>query len=299
MNTRIEKRRGASRAPLTLVVTQALAAAFALSTPAEAQRSGWIPEMVPMDSMAAPTPFGPGEHLVYNVKLGWFGVGSGALTVQGTDNVRGNPTYRAVMAINGGALGFSINDRYTTWFDVRTLQSWRFVREYGGTYTSQRHYEFYPERDLWDREDNDEFGPMPTKSPLDDIAFVYFLRTLPLEVGATYRFNRYFKEEGNPVVVRVIRKDRRKTDAGEFNTIVVRPSFQSEGLFSEDGEAELHFTDDERRILVYMKVDMPNFPGGISLHLKSIQEGFPVNPKARAQVLSAREQRQKASPRGR
>jgi hypothetical protein len=255
--------------------------------------------MVPLDSTAVPAPFGPGEHLIYNVKLGWFGVGSGALTVEGLDNVRGNETYRAVMAINGGALGFSLNDRYTTWFDVHTLQSWRFVRDYGGTYESQRHYEFYPERDMWDREDNDEFGPMPTKSPLDDIAFVYFLRTLPLEVGQTYTFSHYFKEEGNPVVVRVLRQDRRKTDAGEFNTIVVQPSFQSEGLFSEDGKAELHFSDDERRLLVYMKVDIPRFPGGISLHLSSIQEGFPLNPESRAEVLTAREQRQKGASRGR
>ena len=259
------------------------------AVPLSGQNSGWIPEMVPMDPTAAPTPWGPGEHLVYNVKLGWFDVGSGALSVEGFDNVRGNRTYRAVMAINGGFMGFSLNDRYTTWFDVHTLQSWRFVRKYGGTYTSQRHYEFYPESDMWDREDNDETGPMPTRSPFDDISFVYFIRTLPLEVGDTYTFDRYFKETGNPVIIEVVRKDSRETEAGEFKTIVVRPSFQSEGLFSEDGEAELHFSDDECRVLVYMKVDLPLFPGGVSLHLNSVQEGFPVNPDSRAKILAAQE----------
>jgi hypothetical protein len=276
----------------------ALAALGSLAAPAAAQgTSGWVPEMVPMDSAAAPAPWGPGEYLVYNVKLGWFGVGSGALMIEGLDNVRGNPTYRASMAIDGGALGFSINDRYTTWFGTRDFQSWRFVRKYGGTYDSQRHYEFYPERDLWDREDNDEFGPMGTDEPIDEIAFMYFLRTLPLRVGERYTFNRYFKDTGNPIVVDVVRRDRRKTDAGEFNTIVVRPTFQSEGLFSEDGDAELHFSDDERRLLVYMRVNISG-PGGISLHLQSIQEGFPVNPESRAQVLGARKQRE-AKPSGR
>jgi hypothetical protein len=269
----------------------AAAALLLLAASSRAQDSGWLPEMVPMDSAAAPTPFGPGEHLVYNVKVGWFSAGSGWLTVEGLDNVRGNPTYRAVMGMRGRFTFFSIDDRYTSWFDVHTLQSWRFVRSYGGTYTSARHYEFYPERHMWDREDNDEFGPMSTESPLDDIAFVYFLRTLPLEVGETYTFDRYFKEEGNPVVVRVLRRDKRKTDAGEFNTIVVSPSFQSEGLFAEGGKAELHFTDDERRILVYMKVDLPRVPGSLTLHLNSIQEGFPVNPESRAELLGAREGR--------
>lgn len=263
-----------------------------VAEPAAAQASGWVAEMVPTDTAAAPAPWGPGEYLVYNVKLGWFGVGSGALMIEGLDNVRGNPTYRAVMGINGGALGFSIDDRYTSWFDVESFQSWRFIRDNGGTYESQRHYEFYPERDLWDREDNDEFGPMATDVPLDEIAFIYYLRTLPLEVGETYIFDRYFKETGNPIRVEVLRKDRRKTDAGEFNTIVVRPTFQSEGLFSEDGKAELHFSDDERRLLVYMWVNMPRVPGGISLHLQSIQEGFPVNPESRADVHAAQQRRQ-------
>jgi hypothetical protein len=267
---------------------------MASSAPSAGQDTGWVPEMVPMDTSAAPTPFGPGEHLVYKVKVGWFNAGVGWLTVEGTDHVRGNQTYRAVMGIDGRFTFFSIADRYTTWFDIHTLQSWRFIRNYGGTYTSARHYEFYPERDMWDREDNDEFGPMSTDSPLDDIAFVYFLRTLPLEVGETYTFNRYFKEEGNPVEVRVLRRDKRKTDAGEFNTIVVSPSFQSEGLFSEGGKAELHFTDDERRILVYMKVDLPRVPGSLTLHLQSIQEGFPVNPDSRAEVLAGRKRRQEA-----
>ena len=270
----------------------------AIAQPLVAQ-GAWTAAVVPTDTAAAPTPFGPGEHLVYGVKLGIFNVGQGALTVEGLDWVRGNPTYRVAMSMKGGKFGFSLDDRYTSWFDTHTLQSWRFVRLYRGSYDSQRHYEFYPERDLWDREDNDEFGPMPTDLPLDDIAFVYFLRTLPLNVGDHYTYDpartpggpAYFKNEGNPVTVDVVRKDRRKTDAGTFNTIVVRPSFQSEGLFSEDGEAELHFTDDERRLLVYMKVDLPRFPGGISLHLRSIQEGFPVNPESRAQALAAREAR--------
>ena len=292
------RRRGArSGGALALLVPLALPFAAPFAAPVSAQGSGWAPEMVPMDSTAAPAPWGPGEYLLYNVKLGWFGVGSGALMIEGLDNVRGNPTYRASMAIDGGAFGFSINDRYTTWFGIRDFQSWRFVRKYGGTYESQRHYEFYPEQDLWDREDNDEFGPMSTDEPIDEIAFMYFLRTLPLRVGDRYTFNQYFKDTGNPIVVDVVRKDRRKTDAGEFNTIVVRPTFQSEGLFSEDGDAELHFSDDERRLLVYMRVNISG-PGGISLHLQSVQEGCPVNPVARAEVLGARKQRE-AKPSGR
>jgi hypothetical protein len=270
----------------------ALAGAVLVAQPLGAQGTGWTADLVPIDSMAAPTPFGPGEHLVYGVKLGIFNVGQGHLTVEALNFVRGRPAYRAVMGMEGGNFLHRIDDTYTSWFDLYTLQSWRFIRDYGGSYTSKRHYEFYPERDMWDREDNDEFGPMSTDSPLDDISFIYFLRTLPLEVGARYEFDRYFKDDGNPVVVEVVRKDKRKTDAGEFNTIVVKPTFQSDGLFGQGGNAELHFSDDERRLLVYMWVNLPRVPGGISLHLNEIHEGFPVNPESRARVLGARQHRQ-------
>jgi hypothetical protein len=48
----------------------------------------------------------------------------------------------------------------------------------------------------------------------------------------------------------------------------------------------MHFTDDERRIPVYMRFDIPNFPGNLTLHLKEIHEGLPLNPESRAMVLA-------------
>ena len=271
----------------------ALLGAGPLSGQESGDGSGWTADLVPVDPWAAPTPFGPGEHLVYKVKVGIFSVGEGHLTVEAVDSVRGNKTYRAVMGINGSLMGLAVDDVYTTWFDVTTLQSWRYIRDiHEVTYESYRHYEFYPERRKWEREDNDEFGPLGSSIPLDDIAFVYFVRTLPLEVGKSYTLSRYFKDEGNPVVVEVVRRDVRETEAGKFNTIVVKPKVKTDGLFAEGGQAELHFTDDERRLLVYMKSDIPNFPGSLTLHLKSVQEGFPLNPHAREEVLGARKRRE-------
>jgi len=155
-------------------------------------------------------------------------------------------------------------------------------------YESFRHFEFFPERRTWERQDNDEFGDLGSQIPLDDIAFVYYIRTLPLEVGDVYTLDRYFKDDGNPVVIHVIRKDRRETEAGTFNTIVVKPIIKTDGLFGEGGDAELHFTDDDRRLLVYMKSNIPKFPGSLTLHLRSIQEGVPLHPDSRARVADAR-----------
>lgn len=249
---------------------------------------------VPADPYAARTPFGPGEHLVYKVKVGIFGAGESHMTVHPVDTVRGNPSYRVVLGLEGGLLGLNVDDEHSAWMDIYTLQSWRYIRDvHEVNYHSYREYDFYPERREWERENGDT-GPLGSSIPLDEISFIYYARTLPLEVGKSYTLNRYFEEKGNPVVIQVLRKDRRETDAGVFNTIVVRPIIQTDGLFAEGGNAELHFTDDERRVLVYMKADIPNFPGSLTLHLKSIQEGTPLNPESRAAALEGRAARAQA-----
>ena len=120
--------------------------------------------------------------------------------------------------------------------------------------------------------DGSDSGAMPTDAPLDDVSFLYFVRTLPLEVGKTYTFNRYFKEDGNPVTVRVLRKQRVTVPAGTFNTIVVQPIIKTKGLFSEGGQAEIYFTDDAQRILVQLKSKVKILKS-LDMHLQSYTPG--------------------------
>ncbi len=244
---------------------------------------------VPIDPYAAPAPFGPGEYLVYNVKVGVFGVGQGYMSVLGVEDFGENPVYRVAMAIDGGLGPAKVHDKYQTWFDVSTLQSWRYIRDVDEVgYQSYRQWEFFPHRMRWERQDNDEAGDLGSALPLDEIAFIYFVRTLPLEIGKSYTLSRYFKPDGNPVTVRVVRRDQRESGGVLYNTIVVVPEIQTDGLFGQGGKAEIHFTDDERRIPVYLKSDIPNFPGSLTLHLQSIQEGFPLHPDSRAEAIEGR-----------
>ena len=101
------------------------------------------------------------------------------------------------------------------------------------------------------------------------------LRKRPLEVGATYEFNRYFKDDGNPVTVKVLRREKVTVPAGTFNTVVVQPIIRTGGLFGEGGEAEVYFTDDWRRILVKMTSKVPVI-GRLGLRLVSYESGRPA-----------------------
>lgn len=234
-----------------------------------------------LDSLATPSrsvgavPFELGEDLRYKVKVMVFTAGEGRMTVARIDTVHNVPAYAAEWHIQGGFLGYRIDSKFYSWMDEETLVSRRFLKDqHEGGKARYREYDFFPEERRWHRIDYDTTATLPTSLPLDDVSFVYYARTLPLVVGETYTLNRYFKEEGNPVVIKVLRKDRREVGAGTFNTIVVQPTIRTRGLFSQGGQAEIHFSDDERRLIVYMKINLP-LVGTLSLHLEEIGHAAP------------------------
>lgn len=237
-------------------------------------------ELDAVSNRALTVPFAPGERLTYKVKLGVFNVGDGHMTVHNVEDVRGVPSYHVSMDMDASAMfgTVKVRDRFHSWMDVRDLTSRRFIKDiHEVNYKSFRSYEIYPDERRWERNDNDEEGVSLSDHPLDEIAFVYFVRTLPLEVGETYTYNRYFKDDGNPVVLKVLRKETKEVDAGTFETIVVQPIIQTSGLFSEGGKAELYFSDDEHRHLIYLRSEIP-VVGSITLHLRSIEDDWAPPP---------------------
>ncbi|MBV9772543.1 MAG: DUF3108 domain-containing protein [Gemmatimonadetes bacterium] len=218
-------------------------------------------------------PFGSGERAAYQVKLGGVAVGSGSLQVLGIESVNGNDTYHVRFRLSGGVPLARVDDKYESWIDTDGLFSRRFKQDQKEVrYERHRTYEFFPERKTYRRTDKAETGTIPTDRPLDDISFLYFARTLPLNVGDTYTLNRYFKEDGNPVVLRVLRRETIRVPAGTFRTIVVRPVIRTKGLFSEGGEAEVYFSDDARKVPVQIRSKVP-VVGSLTMHLTEYAAG--------------------------
>ena len=227
---------------------------------------------------ALPVPFGPGEVLTFKVMLGIFSIGESTMEIPAIEPTRGISSYHLKWRIKGGVPFYKVDTSFQSWFDIQRLVSLRFIQDqHEGHYTRFREFQFFPEQRLWKRADKDEQGPLPTALPLDDLAFVYFARSLPLEVGKQYRFDRYFQETGNPVVIRVLRRAETVVPAGTFKTIVVQPIIRTTGMFSEGGKAELHLSDDPRHLLVYLKTDLPVIGISMTMQLTSLRAGTPVH----------------------
>lgn len=231
--------------------------------------------VTPASAERYPVNFLAGERLKYDVKFGSLRVGSGSMEVLGTQDVRGREAWHTRFTVKGGVPFFSVNDRLESWIDTRTFSSLRFVQDLEeGRRDREYTFEIFPE--LAQYQEKRDTAPKPSVSnPLDDGAFIYFVRTIPLEIGKTYDINRYFVPDRNPVQVKVLRRETITVPAGTFKTIVVRPIINARGLFSDKGRAELWFTDDDRRLLVQMKSHLSI--GSLNLYLRNYTAGgFPT-----------------------
>jgi hypothetical protein len=240
--------------------------------PVDAQLGSALSRTVPFK--VAPVPFGPGEIQNYKVEWGVFGdVGDGKLEVAPLDSMHGYPTYHLNFKVKGGVLFAKVDDLSQSWLDVSTLVSRRFDQnQHEINYKRHRIIDFFPEEGRWNElTHHDNKGELPTAEPLDDVSFLYFVRTLPLEVGKSYTFNRYWKDDGNPVVVNVLRKDSLTIGKDTYRTIVVQPIIQTRGIFSEGGEAEVHFSDDSRRLIVHLRAKVS--VGTLKMWLESYTPG--------------------------
>jgi uncharacterized protein DUF3108 len=142
----------------------------------------------------------------------------------------------------------------------------RFIQDYDeGGRSRERRYEIYPERAAYQEGGKQE--QQSIREPLDDGSFLYFVRTVPLDVGKTYEFNRYFLPDRNPVIVKVLRRERITVPAGSFDAIVIQPIIKTKGMFSEQGEAQIWLSDDARRMMLQLKSKTK--VGSLNLYLKS------------------------------
>ncbi len=219
-------------------------------------------------AMAA-LPFAVGERLEYDAKYGLIKAGTGHMEVVGVEDVRGQPAMHVEMRVQGGALGWRVRYALDSWVEPLGFTSLRHSQDQneGKNGARARHYEIFPERGVYTQGDGPE---VPTVArPLDDASFLYFVRTVPLEVGQSYEFDRYFRPDRNPVRVRVLRRERVKVPAGEFDAIVIQPVIKTKGLLGEGANAELWLSDDPRRIMLKMQAKLGL--ASLSLQLRSVR----------------------------
>ncbi len=220
-------------------------------------------------------PFGVGERFEYSAKLGFLRLGSGEIRIAAIDTIRGIPSFRFQFSLTGGNALYRLNSLLESWTGVEDLKSLRYhsTSDENGR-IRERKYEIFPDSGFYRQEGVAEPRPAPAH-PLDDAAFLYFVRTYPLEVGQTYELDYYFRKEKNPLIIRVEKRERMELpDGSKVECLVVQPVIGDRGIFAEKQRGRVWVTDDARRIPVQIQTRYPF--GVITLRLERMALASPA-----------------------
>ena len=201
--------------------------------------------------LASPYPFAVGERLQYEAKLGMVPIGSASMSVNRLAQERGTEAF--VFAANGEGhpLGFRVVAALTSWVGTSRFNSLRFHRRvFQGSSVDEAQYHIIPDSSRY-REDGVPQDWMAPSNPLDELAFLYYLRTVPLKPGATYQIPRYFKTWYNPIGVRVVGRDTATLPSGAAVPVLVLE------ITTRNLRVGVQLTDDARRLPVEMDLPLP------------------------------------------
>lgn len=214
-------------------------------------------------------PFRVGERLQYSAKLGILRLGTAWMSVKGIDTVRGAESFVFEFGLDASAPFYKSRNVLQSWTGTQDLISRRFRQDLvENGKERKRYFEIYPDSLIYVQEQRPG-SKESVANPLDDAAFFYFLRTIPLEVGKTYKYERYFKKELNPVTIKVVKREKMEMpDGKEVPCIILNPVVGEEGLFAPRSQAMLWLTNDERRLPVQIRAKLPF--GTVTLRLEKI-----------------------------
>ncbi|MGZ8377125.1 MAG: DUF3108 domain-containing protein [Gemmatirosa sp.] len=203
-------------------------------------------------------PFGVGERMTYRTRVAKLGnVGSGVMWIEGPSAVRGQATYHLHFDFDTRVGPVRVVNRTESWLDPAEMRSLRFHKhERHPLSKHDQRVELYPDERRWDAADGSS-GATATDAPLDELSYLYFIRTLPLIVDSTYRFDRHFEAGRNPTTVRAVGREPVVTPAGTFRTLLVEMRVKDARRYKGDGVLWINLTDDACRIPVRIQSQMP------------------------------------------
>lgn len=215
----------------------------------------WI-VLVPVRPAAA---FGTNEKLVFD--LTWTGIKAGTATQEITTSGSETRIVSVARSADWVSVFFPVEDRIETVLTGNSpsrigLPKLYHLKISEGSHRRDKEVHFEHGKGVAHYKDNlngDRRVIPISASTIDTLSSFYFVRTLKLEVGKSIFLTILDNMKVWNVEVQVLRKEKIKTKLGSFDTIVIKPLMQSEGIMDRKGDMYIWLTDDHRLLPVKMK----------------------------------------------
>jgi len=176
---------------------------------------------------------------------------------------RGAQAFEFTATGQGGPPGWRVQADLQSRVGTADFNSLRFHRRWEQAGKVDEHgYVIIPDSARY-REEGVPGDWVAPPDPLDELAFLYYLRAAPLQVGRTYTLERYFKTGYNPITVSVTgRESIPMPNGGTASCLAVQVS-------SRGTTMRVWFTDDKRRLPAQLELPLPF--GSVTLSLAGQQ----------------------------
>lgn len=229
-------------------------------------------------------PFRPGEKIV--LALTYLGMDAGylELSVRPFVEVNGEKAYKFFVGVKSSKLFsyvYSLDNSAETYVSYEQLIPFSHEVHLNESKQIKESRSFFDWPNLtahyWEKRVTKEKGEEKRKihwqiEPYAQnvISALFYMRAFAYKKGKKYAFR--VADDNKNIVFRadVVKREKIKTDAGEFNTVVIQPRFEVDGSFAQTGKILFWLTDDDRKFLVKIKSKIKI--GSIYGELMSIQK---------------------------
>jgi len=202
-------------------------------------------------------PFAVGERLVYEGRVRGVG-GKGTMWIAGPVTVRGVETFELHFDFAARLGPVKVSQKTVSWLDPSRMAAMRFSKvERNPISRHSEAVELFPDERRWTGR-NGESGDSPTSAPLDELSFIYFVRTLPLLTDSALTFSRHFDVVRSPTTVRVLGREPVTTPAGTFQTVLVEMRVRDARHYRGEGVIRFAISDDRCRLPVRIESAIPD-----------------------------------------
>ena len=199
-------------------------------------------------------PFGENELLTFAIQYGLIYAGEATLEVRNVAELDSVKAYHIISTARTSSAFdhvFKVRDRHDSFIDYENLFSLsfekhlregKFKRDEKVVFDQKNHLAIYPDKKV----------AIPPNTQ-DFLSALYHARTLPLEVGQAIAMANHTGGKNYPIYIKVLRRERVKVPAGEFDCLVVEPVLQTSSIFEHKGKLTIWITDDTVKMPVLLR----------------------------------------------
>jgi hypothetical protein len=197
------------------------------------------------------------EKLAFSIRWKFITVGSATMEINGIDDIQGRKAYHIVTTARSAPFFdtfYKVRDTNESWMDTESLCSLKFASSIDENNNKKN------ETVVLDHQtctfkiiESGKSGKISLWSQ-DVLSSLYYLRTKELQVGKDYWFDAHSGDTSWPLKVTVVKREKIKVPAGEFDCFVVEPSIRDgAGLFQAKGKLWVWLTADASKMPVMMR----------------------------------------------